>query len=261
MSAQRSCVWCGSRGRLSAEHVIPDWLGRDLTRRALASSPDVVKVMGQNRLNRGGEVRVWTPAPLEVTVRAVCQRCNNGWMSAMEREIQPLLLRLLTGEAFVLHQAAQTQLASWAFKTAVVMDQIDGTPSIPDTDAHSFYQDRRPVAGVYVFVGSRAAEPWPAGVKPEDHPDSAFVRLKSRGLDDPSGTFQAYKKVIALGVLLIQVIGFTNVSDVGGVQYLAADSTCIWPYEIDREWPGEFGELTVAETIPEHIELTIMNDE
>lgn len=61
-------------------------------------------------------------------------------------------------------------------------------------------------------------------------------------------------------MLLIQVIGFTNVSDVGGVQYLAADSTCIWPYEIDREWPGEFGELTVAETIPQHIDLTITND-
>lgn len=241
--------------------MIPDWLGRDLTRRALASSPDVVKVMGQNRLNRGGDVRVWNPAPLEATVRAVCQRCNNGWMSAMEREIQPLLLRLLMGEAFVLHQAAQTQLASWAFKTAVVMDQIAGTPSIPGTDAYNFYQDRRPVAGVYVFVGSRAAEPWPAGVKWEDHPDSAFIRLKSRRLNDPSDTFEAYKKVIALGVLLIQVIGFTNVSDVGGVQYLAADSTCIWPYEIDREWPGEFGKLTVAETIPQHIELTITNDE
>ena len=165
------------------------------------------------------------------------------------------------GEAFVLHQAAQTQLASWAFKTAVVMDQIAGTPSIPGTDAYNFYQDRRPVAGVYVFVGSRAAEPWPAGVKWEDHPDSAFIRLKSRRLNDPSDTFEAYKKVIALGVLLIQVIGFTNVSDVGGVQYLAADSTCIWPYEIDREWPGEFGKLTVAETIPQHIELTITNDE
>lgn len=241
--------------------MIPDWLGRDLTRQALASSSRVAKVIGQNRLNRDGNVRAWNLAPLEVKVRAVCQRCNNGWMSAMEYEIKPLLQRLLTGKSFVLHQAAQSQLASWAFKTAVVMDQIAETPSIPGIDAHNFYQDRRPVAGVYVFVGTRAAEPRPAGVKWEDHPDSAFVRLKSRNLDDPSDTFEAYKKVIALGMLLIQVIGFTNVRDVGGVQHLAAESTCIWPYEIDREWPGEFGNLTVAETIPQRIELTIMNDE
>lgn len=198
MPAQRSCVWCESRGRLSAEHVIPDWLGRDFTRRALASSPDVVKVIGRNRLARGGDVRVWNPAPLKVTVRAVCQRCNNGWMAAMEREIQPLLLRILSGESFVLDQAAQTQLASWAFKTAVVMDQIAGTPSIPATDAYRFYQNRRPFVGVYVFVGSRAAEPRPAGAKSEDYPDSAFIRLKSRQLDDPSETVEAYKKSLRL---------------------------------------------------------------
>jgi hypothetical protein len=260
MSAQYSCVWCGG-GRLSAEHVIPDWIGREFTRRALASSPDVAKVVGHNRLNRGGDVRIWNPSPLTVTVRAVCRRCNNGWMAAMERETQPLLLRLFTGEAVVLHQAAQIQLASWAFKTAVVMDQIAETPSIPGPDAHTFYQDRRPVAGVYVVLGSRAPEPLPAGVEWKDHSDSAFLRLKSRSLDDPSGTLEAYKKVIALGPLLFQVIGFTNISDVGGVQHLAADSTRIWPYETDREWPGGFGKLTVAETIPQHIELAITNDE
>ena len=42
---------------------------------------------------------------------------------------------------------------------------------------------------------------------------------------------------------------------------LLPTAPCIWPYEIDREWPGEFGKLTVAETIPQHIELTITNDE
>lgn len=192
MPTQRSCVWCGSRGRLSAEHVIPDWLGRDLTRQALASSSRVAKVIGQNRLNRDGNVRAWNLAPLEVKVRAVCQRCNNGWMSAMEYEIKPLLQRLLTGKSFVLHQAAQSQLASWAFKTAVVMDQIAETPSIPGIDAHNFYQDRRPVTGVYVFVGTRAAEPRPAdsrtsgmlaefSTSPPKAPASGPTRLTASG--------------------------------------------------------------------------------
>jgi hypothetical protein len=244
-------------GNLSAEHVIPDWLGRDLSQQALASSSDVVEVVGRNRLRQGGEVRVWNPSPLSFTVRAVCKRCNNGWMSAMEHDIQPLLRRLLTGGAFVLQRNNQEQLATWAFKTAVVMDQVSKTPSAPRPDANEFYQVHRLVAGVYVFASLRAAEPRAANTRWEDDPDSAVVRLNSLSLKDPSGTLQAYKKVIALGRLLLQVIGFTNVKEVDGASLLAAESNCIWPYETDREWPSEFGDLTVAETIPEYIALTM----
>src|SRR5215207_1941495 len=78
-SSHRRCVFCGAGGKMDQEHVLPDWLGREL--------PD----LGEGWHERIGAFGVsegrWHNAPFTVTVGTVCPKCNQGWMSDLEGEV------------------------------------------------------------------------------------------------------------------------------------------------------------------------------
>lgn len=111
-----ACHFCGVRGERAKEHIWPLWLQEFLgttedevfeTHYALTGSPVDHRKQSMNSLVSGG----------------ICRRCNNGWMSSMERSaaavLRPLLQKpSLAGEPITAKQA--TDLSLWAFKTAIV---------------------------------------------------------------------------------------------------------------------------------------------
>src|SRR6266511_2152327 len=98
----RSCLFCGSRKKLTKEHVYPAWLYRALN------------IGGPITFMYGDETVRITPR-LDTTLREVCGACNNGWLHDLEHTFRSVMLNALqghSGEPTVLNPGAQQDVAS-----------------------------------------------------------------------------------------------------------------------------------------------------
>jgi len=112
---RRRCIFCGG-GPLTREHVAPEWFR---------------KLVGIDEA-RPGSVTHHTPGhareidfeaiPGSRTAKVVCEGCNSGWMSQLEREVSVILTPILQGQSGRLSERDLELLARWAFKSACVID-------------------------------------------------------------------------------------------------------------------------------------------
>jgi hypothetical protein len=106
-----NCIFCDKPAG-SKEHVWPHWI---LAR----------KDLGAFRMQRGdGPEIVLNKTPL--ITKAVCGKCNNGWMSDLEGEVQPILIPLFEDKPVSLDQSQQHILATWVTKMAFLLESTKG---------------------------------------------------------------------------------------------------------------------------------------
>jgi len=103
----------------SDEHVIPDWLQRHL-----GVTSDIVtptRVRSEDR--RIIDVRQHTMGAF--VAGTVCSTCNGGWMSRLEQEVKPVLVRLINAPQLLeaLSNEERSTVARWALKTAAVLNR------------------------------------------------------------------------------------------------------------------------------------------
>lgn len=103
----RVCIFCGGTP-VSDEHVFPLWLV-EILHRLGASYDRTRRTMG----SKPSEHTFQTPV-IEVTARRVCERCNNRWMSDIEKAAAPILSPLVQGQAVVLSPEDQEVATLWA---------------------------------------------------------------------------------------------------------------------------------------------------
>jgi hypothetical protein len=106
-----TCVFCGSAGVMTGEHVWGDWL----TRIGLTLNPVAHSTGPLNRLGRELGVR----PPFRQKVRDVCGDCNHGWMSRLEIVAQRTLTPSILGTAGEFDTSELGTVAAWAHKTAL----------------------------------------------------------------------------------------------------------------------------------------------
>jgi hypothetical protein len=96
-----------------------------------------------------------------VTVKAVCQTCNGGWMNDIEAQAMPYLSRLIAGQQLQLNRVELTAIATWVFKTAL-MAQLTSVEGIAALGAvyRSFYVARHPPESCVIWVAAHGAEDW-----------------------------------------------------------------------------------------------------
>jgi hypothetical protein len=105
-----TCIFCNNPSG-SREHVWPKWI---LER----------KDLGPFRLKIGnGQEKV---IDVELQVKTVCGKCNNGWMSDLEAEAKPILEQMFDDKPISLDQKQQEIIARWLMKTAMVYDSVKG---------------------------------------------------------------------------------------------------------------------------------------
>ena len=106
------CVFCGTVGSLSDEHVVPKWV-----RKALQIREPVREF--------SGAAYVGAAETLAIVFHEVCVSCNTGWMESLERDacpvLGPLLLGVAPGTSRVLDPDQQAILATWAVKTSLLL--------------------------------------------------------------------------------------------------------------------------------------------
>jgi hypothetical protein len=224
------CVFCGTAGKPTGEHVLGDWL----TRIGLKLDP-VAHLTGP--LNRIGRDVGVTP-PFRRTVRDVCGPCNHGWMSQLEVVAQRVLTPLILGEAGTIARADQGAVAAWLQKTALVAmlvsskdERVSGY-GLPSQEYHELYDRREamePLTASQVWIGqyvgdSRLASIW-----------ATPVVVAIEGLPEPDLP-QGYAITLVLGELLLQGVRFTTPSlqlDVTARDRFAQ----LWPVIAEVAWP------------------------
>lgn len=141
----RLCLFC-EKGRLTREHVWGLWLTRLLKAelfRVVTEEPSKAVI---TRLTNA----------IDMKARAVCKRCNGGWMSKLESTFGPIVAPLITE-----HELREdipipdlTLIATWAAKSAMVLEQASHKAKRIYTREQRRYlmENHRPPDGVAVWL-------------------------------------------------------------------------------------------------------------
>jgi hypothetical protein len=186
----RACIFCGGTP-VTEEHVWPYWLNDELP--ALEETTFTLERVGK-------ETRVWRGKPASATVAVVCKSCNNGWMSDLESASAPLLIPLIRGRTPHLDPQAQRAISGWAFKTAVMLDQLNPTMAFRGEHLDHLRAHLEPHPTVHVFAAACDAK------RPED----TFFRSTTVDLHlEPESGLprEAYVATLAVRHPAFQVIG------------------------------------------------------
>src|SRR3954447_892288 len=66
-------------------------------------------------------------------VKAVCKRCNSGWMSVLETKVRPTILPLMKAEPSILDLEARRTLVEWVVLKTFIAEQNTTPGSPPDS--------------------------------------------------------------------------------------------------------------------------------
>lgn len=121
---------------LTAEDIYPKWFLRELKRR-------------EARMFRNGR---WTRRIVGPTT-PVCGDCNNTWMSVLEKDTKDIVLAM-TEQTRLIDVEDQELLATWATKTALLLDIAGGNPVIPKGFGHDLNIKRRPHPAIQVWIAA-----------------------------------------------------------------------------------------------------------
>lgn len=235
----RVCVFCRREGqKLTREHVYPDWLSGLFSK----------SLIGTNEVSGDSVNRVWHGRVFQHKVKLVCGDCNNGWMSAIEREAKALLTSLaFTHDGHALTKEDQRRIALWVQKTLLIMNKaVGGDFVIPDGFYEQLYKDKQPLPNVMVSMGWRVLS---SGSK--DQPLASFEIKQVSTVEVEKNSVAAinsqmdegaliWSAVLALGNVVFHVVG-TNLK--GHLKVGSSDPRMfaqINPYQGDLSWPSEW---------------------
>lgn len=142
----RTCVFCGATP-LTNEHVLPQWLRAafpDVDNRALHIRESLT-----NQHAREGSL-------LDATAKIVCGSCNSGWMNELEAGVRDFIPRMIRGKRTMLGARRQAALATWAVKTAMMLQCThpkEDQQAIPAEDHAALFRERQPNAMTTVWSG------------------------------------------------------------------------------------------------------------
>lgn len=141
----RLCLFC-EKGRLTREHVWGLWLTRLLKAELFRVVTEEPSQPAITRLTNA----------IDMKARAVCRRCNGGWMGKLEATFKPIVEPLITQPSlrYDIPLPDLTLIATWAAKSAMVLERASHKAKrIYTRDQRRYLMDHlRPPAGVAVWL-------------------------------------------------------------------------------------------------------------
>lgn len=172
----KACIFCGSRGKKSKEHIWPVWMHEHLP---LLGDGEYVSELntfkwkeqiGSRKSTRQGHLTT-------KKIRVVCQSCNSGWMSELENEAKPILLKLLGGESIELCAEKQKTLARWITMKAIIGEHADSDTHMTPREDRSLLRLENRIPNYFViYIGVHNASS-----------DSAWLRISQTIALSPEG--------------------------------------------------------------------------
>jgi hypothetical protein len=236
------CLFCGV-GPVTGEHVI----AKSLSKRLWEVSPFTPE-HGAPVARKPGATRFHTNRIIDMVVNVACSDCNSRFFNALQRPCDPFLGAALAGEASTLDTDLKKALASWLYKTALLVPLAlgprAGWPQHLIDECQAFYIRRRPPVGARVWIGRYdLRDNFPELVGRADVSDLNYRR---QGRD-----FIGNQILVSLGYFLGIVVLWNGVppDDVNIANRTDDRLLEIWPAMVGHvEWPPEhtftYGELT-----------------
>lgn len=232
------CAWCGG-GPLSREDLLPLWLAKVLA--DAFPSDEGYDFAGVYTTAAGeGPLRTFPQRAPELVVKAVCEGCNSGWMSALEGRTKPFLEPMVRGESVRLEPDRQITLAHWAAKVVALLDHYEkDTIVLGPTDAVQIHRAGQAPAGFHIRLAYRAeAKPAPF--------DFYLTNLYAA----PAGTSSrevgkradanAFSVTLGLGRVAIAIVGGPGIDNPERWRNGGEFPLMIWPPTMAGvEWPPQ----------------------
>jgi hypothetical protein len=231
------CIFCGQRRERGREDIVTDWLSTALGPTGAVFTDFLTDIPGEpikgRYGRRSGDLRT-------IKLKKVCKVCNGGWMSRLERAAQPLLTRLVQGEATVITPQRQRLIAAWGQLKCVSLDayyeqEYRGVRHLPARVANEFCRRTQPLTNSMVVVGRYDAPSM--GV---ELPWGRLMLNKPATTDDPE--IKAVVTTFAFGHLFIQVcVGAWAVPHDVNIVFNTTFPELVqcWPANLDGDfqWP------------------------
>jgi hypothetical protein len=125
------CVFCGNVGKLHAEHAWPRWIRHEL--------PELAAKKGKRFRGSTASLYEIDQAAFGVKVKCTCETCQTGWMEDLESIARPLLRNMLKGRNRSLRPVGQRIVATWVFKTTLMMREAAREPHDVDLSTQFRY--------------------------------------------------------------------------------------------------------------------------
>lgn len=225
------CLFCGRPGPFDDEHPFDQWVWQYVAE----ARADYTIVVGRYDFGEDVYSEKSGNANLNVITRAVCKRCNAGWIKRLGDLTRYVVAPMLIGKDQVLYPKYQRLLARWATKVAMARDSAFPPEQrlIPVGACRELYaRHGAPPANVLVwlgrYIGHRAIYYKAWQLRP-------FV---SPGMD--SSAPPGFSATIAVGEVIFHVVGVREIRDVSIAAKVAADQPVlqIWPAsDRPQPWP------------------------
>jgi len=193
------CIFCGSTSAPgSKEHVWAQWISRLFYP---DPRPDQFITVRQTAAGVG----IWEAPLIDVKINCVCKTCNSGWMSALEAAVAPLVTPMILGKPIgELSLADQLTIATWVFKTAIVLEHatpMTRTPFYRFELANAFYRSQTPPNAVHIWLahyqGTRAA--------------ASVVHRRRLRAKEPKRVFESATTTLSVGQFVFQSLALKEV--------------------------------------------------
>lgn len=201
-----SCIFCGRAGeRLTREDAWPKWISEVVGQKG-KHTVSVTHAFGVTKRKK--------KVGLILKLRVVCQRCNNEWMSAMEKRTKATLTPMISGASLLdenlhghkrkvpLDTKDQILVSTWAVKTVMVMEFIEDLipPLAVPEHRQVLMETNQPPEGYTVWIaGHRGGDaPWTSY-----RPFTLTLHPHNPAIEDLS----FYVSTIQIGYLVLQVVG------------------------------------------------------
>lgn len=231
------CVFCrvDLKGIASQEHIFPKWLLKHL---GIPKTDQIFQGSGDEASLDTDEVGGRTHGTWRFVEGRVCQKCNNGWLSDLERDTRPGLEGLVknAGRLVALTPPQRMLLARWAAKSAFLIANVSPfRRPVPPGHLWAMNNGGNVPAGVAVFGCQSGTSTKTAYLQ-----STMWPQFHRRGSGIPVGVVaNAYKIGLQIQDLML-LVAFMRQS---GVDFITAAGVHI-PLNPSRQlWPCYYAEM------------------
>jgi hypothetical protein len=92
-------------------------------------------------------------------IRTVCCACNNGWMSKIENEVKPIILKMVNGESFKVKSEELHKLSFWVAMKVVVAEFAERNEPLhvtPEEERRAMMNDRKIPSYFNIYIGAHS---------------------------------------------------------------------------------------------------------
>src|SRR5262249_16575740 len=105
--------------------------------------------------------KVWGGDPRQRGLQIVCKRCNEGWMSDLQKASKPVLIPLIAGKKCILDQKRQTLASAWAAMTIICAEYFQPkNAAISVVARRSLYKTRTAPSSLRIWIGDYGRGDW-----------------------------------------------------------------------------------------------------